>query len=71
MKPIQEHLTESLFYEIIVTDKEGLEIFHEGGLPIATLSSGTRLSMLTLGPALIPSRIQVALTGVLGSTPVT
>ncbi len=31
MKPIQEHLTESLFYEIIVTDKEGLEIFHEGG----------------------------------------
>ncbi len=31
MKPIQEHLTESLFYEVVVTDKEGQEIFREGG----------------------------------------
>ncbi len=31
MKPIQEHLTESLFYEVVVTDKEGREIFREEG----------------------------------------
>jgi hypothetical protein len=31
MKPIQEHLTESLFYEVVVTDKEGQEIFREEG----------------------------------------
>ncbi len=31
MKPTQEHLTESLFYEVAVTDKEGREIFREEG----------------------------------------
>ena len=31
MKPLQEYLTESLFYEVVVTDKEGQEIFRETG----------------------------------------
>ena len=31
MKPMQEHLTESLSYEVVVTDKEGREIFREAG----------------------------------------
>jgi len=31
MKPAQEHLTESLFYEVVVTDKEGRETFREEG----------------------------------------
>jgi hypothetical protein len=31
MKPIQEHLTESLSYEVVVTDKKGREIFREAG----------------------------------------
>ncbi len=31
MTPIQEYLQESLFYEVVVTDKEGREIFREEG----------------------------------------
>jgi hypothetical protein len=31
MKPMPEHLTESLFYEVVVTDKEGHETFSEAG----------------------------------------
>jgi len=29
--PIKEHLQESLSYEVVVTDKEGQEVFREGG----------------------------------------
>ena len=32
MKPIPEQLTESLFYEVVVTDREGREVFREAGL---------------------------------------
>ena len=31
MKPMPEHLTEALFYEVVVNDKEGREVFREGG----------------------------------------
>ncbi len=31
MKPIQEYLQEPLFYEVVVTDEEGREIFREEG----------------------------------------
>jgi len=31
MTPVQENLQESLFYEVVVKDKEGIEIFHEEG----------------------------------------
>ena len=31
MKPMPEQLTESLSYEVVVTDREGREIFREGG----------------------------------------
>lgn len=32
MKPVPEHLTESLFYEVVVTDREGRRTFREEGL---------------------------------------
>ena len=31
MKPMPEQLTESLFYEVVVTDREGRETFREAG----------------------------------------
>ena len=31
MTPVQEHLQESLFYDVAVKDRKGLEIFREEG----------------------------------------